>query len=430
MNIVSSNKTRIKVSAILLIFLIQASGIYSQHQVVHQPVNSNSPILQPHSYDLIDSNNLSNFSINNLQNYQPLKDYKLIDTLVTSSGSDTSGTAMKPTYVFQYVDKKIKKLNQGDYSKLDDNVRSSFQNDQLKIIPELFIQTGTTPESRISYRIAFASAGPFKYVFSTRNFENRVNFLLISDNFNSNLNLPEPVQIEIVSDQVDSIDPDIREISHLSLPTTEIMLKDPQITDSAQLKIITRSNPEGYEIYLKIEPAIEISTNRKFLQGMGIQEIPINIKVKGTSGNDSVKVNFTVGKGTIEPVSTFVHFQNPATVYLRSEGIGRQIVTATSGFPTEINELMLQYAFPWLFILMAVLGGLLGGTVKYLVKPSKKTLLKTITKGIILGLFGSIVYYALGFSLLQFEVSDIFNEFAVMGFSGLVAFFGIRKKPD
>ena len=62
---------------------------------------------------------------------------------------------------------------------------------------------------------------------------------------------------------------------------------------------------------------------------------------------------------------------------------------------------------------MALVGGALGELVKYFTNPGKFTVINSILKGILPDFFVFVVY------------SEIFNEFAVLGFSALVAFFGI-----
>ena len=328
------------------------------------------------------------------------------------------------TYVIRTEEEKIANPDQSVYSKLSPELKSRYTQKDIKLLPEKFVQTGAAEGSELVYSIGFESKRPLEYIFSAQQFLGTMKFFLISESPSVEDQLTQPVLIEIVSSDIDAINPDSKEIDHVSIPLTEIELKDPDLSDSAQVKIITKSNPEGYETFVKVEPAIEIKSTRRRFQGLGVQKIPISVRVMGSSLRDSVKVSFTVEKGAVIPNNTYVHFQSPSIVHLRSEGLGKAKLTTAAIFTS--NELQFQYLFPWLFILMALLGGVIGGLAKYFTNQEKLTLLKTILKGMVMGFFGAVVYYVLGFSLIKFEVSDIFNEFAVLGFSALVAYFGVR----
>ena len=328
------------------------------------------------------------------------------------------------TYVITPDDKKIDSPNESVYNQLNSEMKSMFALKDIKVLPERFVQTGSSEGNELIYSIGFESKRPLEYAFKSGQFLGTMKFFLIAESQSGNERLAKPVLLEIVSNDIEAINPNSKELDHVSIPLTEITLQGSDLSDSAQVKIITRSNPAGYETYVKIEPAIEIASRRRRLQGLGVQKIPINIRVIGASSRDSVKVNFNVAQGTVIPNSIYVHYQSPSTVELRSEGLGSATLTTTASF--DSNELEFHYVFPWLFILMAVIGGVVGGLAKYMTKQEELPFFKSMLEGVVLGFFGAVVYYVLGFSLLEFEVSDIFNEFAVLGFSALVAFFGVR----
>ncbi len=333
---------------------------------------------------------------------------------------------LKPnqTFIVRSKAKRIADMNRTVYNNMDRELKKVYSPSDIKMLPERYIQTGSNVSNQLAYRIGFESKLPLEYFFNTRQFEGSMKFILLPESPTGDFNLKVPVLIEIVSDYIRTINPVTKEINHLSIPLTEIKFQGKDLTDSAQIKIITRSNPEGYETFLKVKPAVELDSRRSTLQGLGVQKIPISIKLLGSTINDSVKVTFNAEKGTVEPVSVYVHYNQPKVVNLRSEGLGHTTLTASSIFNS--NELSFNYIFPWVFILMAVIGGIIGGLVKYFAKQEKLSLSNSILKGILIGFMGAVVYYVLGFSLLEFKVSDIFNEFAVLGFSALVAFFGIR----
>ncbi len=330
------------------------------------------------------------------------------------------------TYVVREKITNIKAVNASVYKSLDKDLKKQYNSSDIKMLPETFIQTGSSANDQLVYRIGFESKLPLEYLFNTGEFEGTVKFFLFPESRSMNDNLKIPVLIQIVSNDIRTIDPVSKEIDHLSIPLTEIRFQGSHLSDSAQVKIITKSNPEGYETYLKVRPAVELDSKRSILQGLGVQSIPVSLKILGSSMKDSVKVSFTVGKGTIEPNPVFVYYDRPSVVNLRSEGLGSTVLTTSSVFNS--NELNFTYTFPWVFILMAVIGGIIGALAKYFSRQEKLSLRDSVLKGILLGFLGSVVYYVLGINLIEFNTSDVFNEFAVLGFSALVAFFGIRTK--
>ena len=157
-------------------------------------------------------------------------------------------------------------------------------------------------------------------------------FILLSETPPDDYILKVPVMVEVVSDYIHTITPVTREIDHLSIPLTEIKFQGRDLSDSAQVKIITRSNPEGYITYLKIKPAIELNSKRSGMQGLGVQKIPVSVRVLGMSSKDSIMVSFSPEKGTVEPGTVFVHSNRPAVVNFRSEGLGYSTLSASSLF--------------------------------------------------------------------------------------------------
>ncbi len=367
-----------------------------------------------------------------IRNLQELK--RNNNTILRLKESNISGSETVPgivtefrpnqTYVIQPKDRNITKMNQAVYDNLDTELKRKYSPADIKLLPETYMQTGATGQHQILYRIGFESKLPLEYLFRSGQYEGSMKFFLFPESASADNTLKIHVPIEIVSNDIRTIDPASEEIDHFSIPLTEIKLQGNDLSDSAQVKIITKSNPEGYETYVNVRPAIELESKRTALQGFGVQKIPISVKVLGSSMKDSVKVSFNAGKGTVIPGAVYVRYDSPKVVSLRSEGIGMTSLTTSSAYNS--NELEFTYTFPWMFILMAMIGGMIGALAKYFSKQEKQSFLNSLVMGILFGFMGSVVYYVLGIKLISLDVSDVFNEFAVLGFSALVAFLGIR----
>ncbi len=302
------------------------------------------------------------------------------------------------------------------------------QQNQVLRIPELHVESmGSAGSSNqnVVYQPVITSLRPLTYDYESGKFTSSLNFLLLSSNRVDNIS--NPVSIELHSDYLETINPNHLKISHLNLPSTSVDVASQNVEDSVQVRIITRSNTDGYKAYLKVEPTLALFSNRNRIQGYGIQQIPLQVRWMGSTAQDSKQVTLSTNKGSISPNTLQLKYNSPQTVHLRSEGTGQAIITAsTSG--SQSNELNIIFGFPWMFLLFSILGGFIGGTAKYFTLEEKPKSFVNVTIGsLAIGFLRAIAYFVLGINLLNVEFSSAFNEFAVLGASALIAYFGIRK---
>ncbi len=319
---------------------------------------------------------------------------------------------------------KIAVLDGASMQKFKEAGNTNAQNEEIKVIPELHVEPNNGQAEAIAYRIIFTSLQPLRYNDSLKKFSAKLAFLLMRESGDNNAHI-DPVKIEVNSDEVTSIKPGSFEISHLSIPSSNVELIADNVNDSASIKVITVSNPSGYITYLKVKPSLELSSNRSKLQGLGIQQIPITISFGGSKSSDSVSIAFSSQKGTVSPNPLKMKYNETATVYLRSEGTGKSLLTATAN-SIKSNPLYFTYTFPWPFLLATILGGLAGSFIKQNSQPTRKKITsKVILVGIVTGFIGAAAYYVLGINLLGLSFSAAFNEIAVFVISALFAYFGI-----
>ena len=331
------------------------------------------------------------------------------------------------------LDRDISRVDEGTFSQVNPELLASFNTQEIFSFPELHVENrGVADEvsGNIIYQPVITSLSPLVYNHVSDLFTSTLNFLLLSQDQSAG-DISNPMQLELHSDNIKSIDPNQLEIGHLNLPSTSVNISASGVRDSVQIRIVTEANADGYETYLKLEPALNLFTERRRLQGLGIQQIPLQVNWKGSSSTESRIVNISSSQGTVTPTSVELSYNQPAIVYLRSEGLGNVSLTATSS-DAQSNTLQISFIFPWFFLLFSVAGGFLGGTAKYFtLKEKPTTFLATTIGSLSIGLIGALAYFVLGINLLNIEFSSTFNEFAVFGISALIAFFGIRKlKPD
>ena len=319
---------------------------------------------------------------------------------------------------------KIAVLDGASMQKFREASKTNTTNEEIKVIPELHVEAESGQEDPIAYRIVFTSLQPLRYNDTLKKFNAKLAFLLMNESGDNNAHI-EPVKIEVNSDEVTFINPGSFEINHLSIPSSNVELIADNVNDSASIKVITVSNPSGYITYLKVKPSLELSSNRNKMQGLGIQQIPIAVSFGGSKSFDSVSVTFTPEKGTVIPNPLKMRYNETATAYLRSEGMGKSLLTATAN-SIKSNPLSFTYTLPWPFLLATILGGLAGSFIKQNSKSTRKKITsKVILIGIVTGFIGAAAYYVLGINLLELNFSAAFNEIAVFVISALFAYFGI-----
>ena len=319
---------------------------------------------------------------------------------------------------------KIAVLDDASMKKFTEAGNTNTPNEEVKVIPELHVEPDSGQTEQVAYRIIFTSLQPLRYNDTLRKFSAKLAFLLMNESGDNNAHI-EPVKIEVNSDEVSFINPGSFEINHLSIPSSNVELIADNVNDSASIKVITVSNPSGYITYLKVKPSLELTSNRDKMQGLGIQQVPLAVSFGGSKSTDSVSVTFIPEKGTVNPNPLKMRYNETATTYLRSEGMGKSLLTATAN-SIKSNPLSFTYTFPWPFLLATILGGLAGSFIKQNSKSTRKKMTsKVILVGIVTGFIGAAAYYVLGINLLGLSFNAGFNEIAVFVISALFAYFGI-----
>lgn len=409
-HLITSKRQSSLIFTIWLLFIFAGSS---------QLLKAQNPIVPPRTVDVInqdqlrfnvlqqDTSNLEIMNNLNVQNFQLQPREKTILNL----------------------DRDFTRVNSGILNQIDPQVLAGINGQQIYSFPELHVENrGASDDNsgNIIYQPVITSLKPLVYNHQSGIYTSTLNFLLLSQGEASG-DISNPMPLELHSDFLDNIQPSSLSISHLNLPSTSVNISARDVRDSVQIRIVTEANSDGYETYLNVEPALNLFTERRRLQGLGIQEIPIQVNWKGSSSDESRTVNISSSKGSVTPNSVELSYNSPAIVYLRSEGLGNASLTATTS-GTQSNTLQINYIFPWLFLLFSIAGGFLGGTAKYFtLKEKPKSFLATTAGSLSIGLLGALAYFVLGINLLSIEFSSTFNEFAVFGISALIAFFGIRK---
>lgn len=290
------------------------------------------------------------------------------------------------------------KINTVKESDVPANLATPLQRpEQWKIVPEILSSKVEGSNIIIDYQIYFTSVKPFKYDQISDTFNGKLGFVLVDISDGSIAkNLSEPAYIEVNSEEIDHINPEKLSVTHLSLPSSEIELSEKNGSDSLKLKIITKNNLSGYDTYIKVEPTLNIRYEGKEIMAFGVEKATIDVRMIGSSSEDSVDVSFSSGSGTFTPDHFSLKNNEVKKIALRSGyKLGDvQISAIAKGKDAEnyeSNVLTIQYIFPWVFMVFAIAGGIVGSIARY----RKKIKFRKILLGIVDGLLACVFYFFL-----------------------------------
>lgn len=168
-----------------------------------------------------------------------------------------------------------------------------------------------------------------------------------------------------------------------------------------------------------VEPFIRITPHKRSLQGYGVETTLLDVELLGVKEHEPVTVSLRAEHGSLDPQRvTFASDEKIKTVELRSKGSGSDLVMVTSDIPSSPGEV--DYIFPWMFIIFALLGGVIGTLIRMLSRGRKGFNVRSFISGVLTGFIVALAYWAIGLNLLSFSLDfDYFNEAAVLVLSAL-----------
>jgi hypothetical protein len=216
-------------------------------------------------------------------------------------------------------------------------------------------------------------------------------------------------------------------VSHTNLPleAVRVLARDPP--DSVRIRIVTAADVRGTEVWMRARPALAMGLVPRTAQGLGLQRIPISVSVLGTRRTTPLAVKLSADRGTVEPDTLLLGTGMLATVYWRTEGLGPAMIQAHAKGADD-GRATVDFAFPLVFLVAALLGGAAGAALKAVREPdaTTRTVLSAVAIGMLGGVASAVVYYAIGVSLFQVPVNvPFFNEAAVFAL-GLAGLLGVK----
>jgi len=295
---------------------------------------------------------------------------------------------------------------------------------KIYTLPELYYGREAITNEQITYKILFIDSAPLRFDLSKNAFEGSVSFLPVETSGSGNplqKKLASPNDI-IVSYGVEKIP---LKITDVNWPPMDVNVNDSNPRDSVGVKVLTISNPLGYEKFLDVEPTIMLSSTRNTIQGFGIQTLPVNVSLKGVSSYKPISVTIESSLGTVDKSSITLADDQSQQIVFRSEGLGDINLKAyNSNYGS--SSISIKAIFPWLFLILSLLGGLIGSLGKGLLGKEKISS-RHLAYGSIAGLMAAVAFWGLGIMLIGFqtEMRGI-NEAMVFGFGLLAGYFGLK----
>ena len=189
------------------------------------------------------------------------------------------------------------KLKRADIPILKDTAT----NTGISMLPELYYAKEAVSNNQVTYRILYVDSAPLRYDFGRKLFEGGIRFLAVESDYSSGtspvqkiLSVPEEIRVSFGSGSIPL------NIKSINWPPEDVTITSSNALDSMQVKILTISNPQGYPKYIPVEPAIILSSKRVFIQGFGLQTMPVAVALKGVSSFKPVAVTVQSSLGTIK----------------------------------------------------------------------------------------------------------------------------------
>jgi hypothetical protein len=192
--------------------------------------------------------------------------------------------------------------------------------------------------------------------------------------------------------------------------------------DHLKTKMLSIFEPEGFETILDVKPYVEITIDKKSIQGFGIQQCPVKFTMYGSSQQKDYRLGIGASKGYFEHDTVTITSGVTSVAYLRSEGVGGSIISIDG---IAFIEDSVYFSFPWSFLLFSIIGAVIGSLIRIFRAGKKPFDTRSFIVGVLLGFTVAVCYWALGLDLLNLDLNiGYINEFAVIALSILGGLFG------
>ncbi len=253
-------------------------------------------------------------------------------------------------------------------------------------------------------------------------------YVMLEDSADPTLTYPLPVPAQVlVTAPINQVLPDT-----IALTTTNhwagvaMKASAPPSHFGATLRASTDSQGLVVDIPVNRQP-LSVEPSADSIAGFGLDAAKLTIRATGLLHPAGRIVTVAAIPGKLTDSSVTLNDQGIGETELRSVGLGTATVRATMPLLADAPAKTISFAFPWAFLVSALLGGCCGGLLRrYQTKEptSRPSVPVAIAMGCIAGLVGATLS-AVGINLLPIKVPQYGGEALVFGVAALFAIVGV-----
>lgn len=239
--------------------------------------------------------------------------------------------------------------------------------------------------------------------------------------------LPAPIWFHLSAEAGDVSPPDVP-IRHTSFPPSAAIVTAAAPGDSIRLLVQPALTLTPIVIWLAVHRtlvAVEPATGR--IPGFGLGHTELHISLPAQAGAARRDVVLSARHAAPDPSVVSLAGGETGRSLIRSSGVGRDTVTATSG-PLRSAPLELVYGWPLLFLAAALLGGIVGSVmdceaIRRRGTPASRRAF--VVSGLAAGLFAAVAI-AIGLNVTGVDLPETSGEAMVFVVAALGTVLGLR----
>jgi|GEM_PF-2778757 len=236
--------------------------------------------------------------------------------------------------------------------------------------------------------------------------------------------LQRPIRIFIISDATEGATPSQVDIGRVNVQFVRVHLAS---GEPKPVQVRARSSIyQGDQTFctLPARPALCVACTPTSIYGFGLATADVSVNIETIVPGAPIAATVTADKGELKEHALTLGWGGSATTTIRSIGLGRDKVTATSMKAASGNGVV-DFIFPWGFIISTIAGSLVGSSARLLAAKEKRAgyYVKKIMHGIPLGLLTTCAY-AVGVNVSPVVPSATAGEAVTFVLAGLVSYVG------
>ncbi|HSH74784.1 MAG TPA: hypothetical protein VLA09_03785 [Longimicrobiales bacterium] len=229
-------------------------------------------------------------------------------------------------------------------------------------LPDRYLGVDESGSSEVLLRSVMLVSQVLRWGGDGVGFQGRV-LVGVEDSLSSGPRSLSPIGGRVISPRADSVSPASFTIARTNTSGfREIALTSLDPGDSLPVTLVTDLQRDGAQMRLPVDrPILSLQVSPSRIRGLGLEEAEIRIQMQGAAG--PATVSLSTEDGHLEPGALSVSPGAVATSSLRSRGWGSTTVRANRPSFVE-GTATIEYYFPTLFLVLALVGGLVGGLLR------------------------------------------------------------------